>query len=58
MIKDDQGNYINPEAWPQVLSYSGGVLQTISFTDGSYTWTQAYTYTGSDLTGISLWVRS
>lgn len=57
-IADSRGMPLYPERYAQVLTYSAGVLQTISFTDGTYTWTQTYTYTGSDLTGISAWVRS
>lgn len=59
MIKDDQGNYINPEAWPHTYTYDGsGNLLTDVFTDGSYTWTKTYTWTGGNLTSSSVWVRS
>lgn len=43
---------------PQTLTYAAGILQTIAVTNGVNTWTQTYTYTGADLTGISGWVQS
>lgn len=59
MIQDDQGNYINPAAWPQSYTYDGsGNLETISFTDGTFTWTKTFTYSAGNMTGESGWVRS
>lgn len=42
---------------PRVMTYLAGVLQTEAVTIGATTWTKTYTYTGSDLTGISAWVK-
>lgn len=54
---DDQGDVVMPEKYAQTLTYSGSLVQTIAFTDGTSTWTKTFTYTGSDVTGISLWVK-
>lgn len=49
---------LNFESLPQTLTYAGGILQTIVVTNGVNTWTQTFTYTGADLTGISAWVMT
>lgn len=56
-VADSTDGVFNPDSLPQVLAYSGGKLSTISVTDGTSTWIQTYTYTGDDLTGVSVWVK-
>lgn len=59
MPLDTAGNGINPDAYAQILTYNGdGTVATISFTDGTNTWTQTFTYTAGLLTGVSRWVKS
>lgn len=48
----------NFNSLPVTNTYSAGVIQTTARTNGTNTWTQTFTYTGSDLTGISAWVKS
>ena len=48
----------NFDSLAQTLGYTSGNLTTIVKTNGVNTWTQTYSYTGSDLTGISAWVQS
>ena len=55
---DDAGDIVNPDRYAKTLTYSGGLVQTTAFTDTVNTWTKTFTYTGSDVTGISLWVKS
>ena len=55
---DDQGDVVHPSKYANTFTYSSGLVQTAAFTNGTNTWTKTYTYTGSDVTGISLWARS
>lgn len=48
----------NFDSLAQTLGYTSGNLTTIVKTNGVNTWAQTYSYTGSDLTGISAWVQS
>lgn len=58
-ILDDTGAAIVPDNYAQTLTYNGdGTVNTVSFTDGTNTWTQTFTYTAGKVTGISTWVRS
>lgn len=58
-ITDDRGTPLYPERYAHTLTYDGsGNLLTDTFTDGTYTWTQTYTWTAGNLTSISAWVRS
>jgi hypothetical protein len=43
-----------------VLTRGGpsGAVDTIAMTKDGVTWTKTLTYTGADLTGVSVWVRS
>jgi len=43
-----------------VLTKNGpsGATDTIAMTKDGVTWTKTLSYTGSDVTGISVWVRS
>lgn len=56
---DSAGAVVNPDAYAQVLTYNGdGTVNTIAFTDGTNTWTQTFSYTAGNVTGISKWVKS
>jgi len=56
---DSAGNVIHPDNYAHVLTYNGdGTVATDAFTDGTNTWTQTYTYTTGNLTGVSKWVKS
>lgn len=39
----------------QTLNYTNGVLQTTQVTYNGTTYTQTYTYTSGNLTGVSQW---
>lgn len=41
----------------QTLSYTSNILQYITVSYRGSTYKQTFTYTGSDLTGISAWVK-
>lgn len=56
---DSTNALIFPDNFEQTITYNGdGTVNTISFTNGTNTWTQTMSYTTSRLTGISKWVRS
>lgn len=56
---DSMGGICLPDRYAQSLTYNGdGTVNTISFTDGTHTWTQTFTYTNGKVTGISAWVKS
>jgi hypothetical protein len=56
---DNTGAVINPSSYPQTLSYNtDGTLASVSFTDGTRTWTQTNTWVNGALTAVSKWVRS
>lgn len=58
-VIDSSGSTIFPESHAQTLTYNAdGTVNTISFTDGAHTWTQTFTYTSGNVTGISAWVKS
>jgi YD repeat-containing protein len=58
-VVDSSGGSINPDSFAHTLAYnSDGTLATDSFTDGSATWTQTFTYTSGKLTGVSAWVKA
>jgi hypothetical protein len=58
-VRDSTGGVINPDNYAQTLTYNGdGTVATISFTDGTNTWTQTFTYTSGKVSGISAWVKS
>ncbi|WP_289296256.1 hypothetical protein [uncultured Reyranella sp.] len=58
-LRDSTGGAISPDRYPQTLTYNGdGTVNTVSFTDGTYTWTQTFTYTAGKVIGISAWVQS
>lgn len=46
------------DSLPLTMTYSAGVLQTAIRTKAPNTWTQTYTYTGSNLTAVSAWVKA
>lgn len=53
----DDGTLIQMGSFAQTLSYSSGVLQYIEVTVDGNTYRKTFTYTGTDLTGISVWVK-
>ena len=58
-VVDSTGAYFNPDNLAQTLTYNGdGTVATIAATDGANTWTQTFTYTSGNLTGISKWVKA
>tara|TARA_R110000851_G_C13102466_1_gene568888 strand:- start:22663 stop:22953 length:291 start_codon:yes stop_codon:yes gene_type:complete len=57
VVRDDEGTAFNPDALPQTLAYTSGVLTSVSVTDGTDTWVQTFTYTSGNLTGVSAWVK-
>lgn len=58
-LRDSAGAVITPDAWPQTLTYNADdTIATVSFTDGTHTWTQSFTYTAGKVTAISAWVRA
>lgn len=60
-VNDSTGVYtLNPDALPHVLTYNGpgGAVDTITVTDTlGNQFRQTLTYTGSNVTGISAWVK-
>lgn len=55
---DTSGSYqVDPDNWAKTLSYTANVLQYEEITDGTNTFRRTYTYTGTDLTGITGWVK-
>lgn len=59
-VLDNTGEQVAIDSLAQTLTYNGpnGAVDTIAATNGSNTWTQTFTYTDSNITGISQWVRS
>lgn len=58
-VVDSSASPINPDNYAHTLAYNtDGTLATDSFTDGTNTWTQTYSYTSGKLTGISVWVKA
>ena len=57
VVRDDEGTAFNPDALPQTLAYTSGVLTTVTATDGTDSWVQTFTYTSGNLTGVSAWVK-
>jgi hypothetical protein len=56
-VADNAGNALSPDSLPHVITYTtGNLIQTDTVTDGTNTWVQTYTYTGSNLTAKSAWV--
>ncbi len=56
---DSDGNYL-PLGFDQAerdFTYSAGVVQTETATIGPDVWVRTYTYTGTDLTNLSAWVK-
>lgn len=61
-IFDSTGNFqFDPDALPQVLTYNGpgGALDSITVgpDQKGFFYKQTFTYTGSNVTGISAWVK-
>ena len=54
---DDQGNWVVP-IQPITYTYSGGILSTMSWGDGTYTWTVTYGNDGTNITSESKPVRT
>lgn len=55
-VMDNSGNALSPDSLPHVYTYNGSnAILTDTVTDGTNTWVQTYTYTGSNLTGKSVW---
>lgn len=53
------GSVVPIDQYAHTLTYNtDGTLATISFTDGTKTFTRTYTYTGGNLTGVSAWVAA
>lgn len=58
LVRDDGGYYFDPSSLAHVYGYlSNGLLSTDTCTDGVTTWVKTYSYTGTQLSGESLWVR-
>lgn len=58
-VTDSTGASFDPDSLTQNLTYNGdGTVNTIAATDGTNTWTQTFTYTSGNLTGISKWVKA
>jgi len=60
LTPDSTGNFpLNPDALPHVYTYNGpnGAIDTDTCTNGTLTWKKTYTYTASNLTGESAWVK-
>lgn len=59
-LLDDTGQTVCPDNYTQTLTYNAaGTIATVSFTDGTSTWTQTYGYDANGrVTSISNWVRS
>lgn len=58
-VVDSSGNSTNPDNYPHSFTYNtDGSLATDSFTDGSSTWTQTFSYnTSGQMSGVSAWVK-
>jgi len=57
--KDSAGNVVFPDDFNKTLTYNGdGTVNTISFTDGTNTWTQTFAYTNGKVTTDPRWVRT
>lgn len=58
MILSSNGNFVDPDALAQSLSYNGaGQLSHIEVTAGTWVYRQTYTYTAGKLSNISAWVK-
>lgn len=60
MIYDPKGGiYFNPNDAAHVYTYNGpgGAVDTDTLTYNGGTWRKTYTYTGSLLTGETIWVK-
>lgn len=56
---DTSGRFFPLDSLPQQINRDGaGNVTSIVATDGTRTFTQTYTYTNGNVTGISGWVRS
>jgi hypothetical protein len=49
----------DPDSLPHVYTYAGpgGLLDTDTCTNGKEVWKKTYTFTGSNMTGESGWVK-
>lgn len=56
-IADSTGTVFNPDVCSHAYTYSSGNLLTDTATDGVNSWRKTYTYTGTDLTTESKWVK-
>jgi len=61
-VPDSTGNYsLNPESLAQILTYNGpgGAVDTITAGPDAagLSYKQTFTYTGSNVTAISAWVK-
>lgn len=61
-VEDSTGdNVLSPDSLPQILTYAGpgGAVDTITVGPDArgFSYKQTLTYTGSNVTGISAWVK-
>lgn len=49
------GTPVPVDSLAQVLNYTAGVLQNVQVVYNGTTYTQTYTYTSGNLTGVSQW---
>lgn len=57
VVVASDGKMLDLNSLPHVLGYSGNNIVTDTVTTGGHTYTQTYTYNGSNqITNVSIWV--
>ena len=54
---DSTGTTLLPDSLSHVYGYTNSLLTSDTATDGTHTWVKTFTYTGTQLTGESKWVK-
>lgn len=57
-VLDSSGGYVHPSNFAHNYGYSGGLLITDIFTDGTNTWTKTFGNDGTNITSESKWIKS
>lgn len=55
---DNYDEPVYPDRYDVNFTYSAGLVQTMWFTNGINTWTKTFTYSGTNVSKISRWIRT
>lgn len=55
---DSNDEPVNPDRHDLNLVYTTGLLTSMWFTDYKNTWTKTFSYSGSDVTKITRWIKT